>query len=198
MLFQNFVKTVIVLSLPHRIDRQLLVNKSFSKSSFTDVNLHYTWGKLCEANGEACAMNGWLNMFRNSVRINDFPTLFVEDDIDFTEHSNIPQLPQNWSIISIASVHHNPLKCQGYKKSTLVEPDSWRNWGNAAILVRSKKAVKDLLQELTKPKYTRHKTLDMKLFATKYKSVLIVCPPILHWTSSYSDVLKKHRNKTVP
>lgn len=194
MLFNNFVKTVIVLSLPHRVDRQVLLNQSFSRYSSTDVTIHYVWGKLCQEDGEKCAMESWLKMFRNSIQFNHFPVLFVEDDVDFKEHSHLPPLPQNWSILSIASVHHDPAKCQYLRQSTLVKADGWKNWGNAAILMKSKSVVEDILKELQKPKYARHKTLDMKLFATRYEHVWIVCPPILHWVSSYSDVLRKHRD----
>lgn len=188
------IQVVLALTLTHRVDRRVLLNASASQHLPRRLWPHYVWERRCSLQADQCATEGWKHMLRAALERNQFPALLVEDDVDFHARSYVAEQPSNWDIVSLASVHHVPTKCQRVAQPIVVRPDGHRNWGNAALLLSSRDAVRRLLYALdTRKDMLRHKTLDMKLFATSYPNVWITCPPVLCWITSHSDVLNKTR-----
>lgn len=188
------IRCVLALTLIHRSDRRTALNASAKHHLPKALFPHYVWQERCALRTETCATNGWRRMLDDALRRNAFPALLVEDDIDFKPRAAIATPLPHWDILSLASVHHTPKSCQDSTQPNVYRPDGWRNWGNAAMLFSSHSAVKRLLRTLEIGAMRRHKTLDMKLFATSYPNVWIACPPVLRWITSHSDVLNVTRS----
>lgn len=188
------VQAVLALTLTQRADRRALLDVSALQNLPASLWPHYVYEPRCSLTPDQCAMEGWKHMLREALERDTFPILLVEDDIDFHSDGTVSPRPSDWDIVSLASVHHNPQRCQRVAQVAMLRPDSWRNWGNAALLFSSRGAVTRLLYALnTRKNMVKHKTIDMKLFTTGYSNVWIACPPLLRWITSHSDVLNATR-----
>ena len=198
--YRDVAQSVFTLTLPHRADRRALLNASAARYLPARLQPTYVFGQRCErvpAN-ESCVadavVESWLRMFNASIARNAFPALLTEDDVDFRGRSELPPLPTHWDIASLASIHHNRAVCQDLLRPTFVRPDSPAYHSAGALLFSSRGAIERLLRAWRERphKYDKFRHFDM-LFASHHPGVHIVCPPVLHWVTSFSNVLNKTR-----
>lgn len=132
---------------------------------------------------------------QRALEVNKWPTLVLEDDMELITFQGIPgDIPRNAGMVSLSSSTINgkaPYKAEADVNGWLRLNPSSSSTG--ALLYMNQDAARRALTLLQEQKrYTHVDTVLCNKLALDVP-VYVATPPVLHWITSYSDILGKVR-----